>query len=214
MILFVISCSIHVLAQTDFYYYKGKKMPLTLNENKVVISIPKTKAETSERIRAKVKILKNFNDETLEMFVIHRSDYEKLTSLDFWKEDATSVVLTSSYYTEKHVEVYASPYLNIKLKKEEDVNLLVSFAEIYKLRIIKNSPLMPLWYTLTVTPDSEKSPLQCANELFETGEFAASAPDLCSEIIACSNDPLFSYQWGLKNTSSGYQDIDISASSA
>lgn len=214
IVLFVISCSIHVLAQTDFYYYKGKKMPLTLNEDKVVISIPKTKMETSERIRANVKVLKNFSDETLEMFVIHRSDFEKLTSLDSWKEDTASVVLSSSYITEKHVEVYASPYLNIKLKKEEDGYLLASYAEMYKLQIIRNSPLMPLWYILSVTPKSEKSPLQCANELFESGKFAASEPDLCSEIIECSNDPKFSDQWGLENTCSGYQDIDISASTA
>ena len=42
MLLFVLSCPIHVMAQTDFYYYKGKKIPLTLNENKLVVSIPKT----------------------------------------------------------------------------------------------------------------------------------------------------------------------------
>lgn len=214
IVLFVISCSIHVLAQTDFYYYKGKKIPLTLNANKVVISIPKTKAETSERIRANVKVLEVIKDESTDIFVIHRSDLEKLASIDFWKKDATSVMLTSCYFTEKNAEVYSSPHLSIRLKKKEDVDLLASYADIYKLRIIKNSQLMPLWYILSVTPDTKKSPLQCANEMFESGKFASSVPDLCSEIIACSNDSLFCDQWGLENPYSGYQDIDISASSA
>lgn len=214
IVLFVISCSIHVLAQTDFYYYKGKKMPLTLNEDKVVISIPKTKTEISDRIRSNVKALEVIYDESLDIFVIHRSDLEKLSSIDSWKKDATSVVLTSCYFTEKNAEVYSSPHLNIRLKKKEDVDLLALYADIYKLRIIRNSRLMPLWYILSVTPESKKNPLQCANEMFETGKFAASVPDLCSEIIECSNDPLFCNQWGLENPYSGYQDIDISASSA
>lgn len=220
MILFVFSCSIHVLAQNDFYYYKGMKMPLTLNKEKVVVSIPKSKAEICERIRANVKILEVINDESLDIFVIPRSDFNKLISLDSWSEDEKSMMITSSYFTKRNAEVYSSPHLNIRLKKKEDVNLLASYAEIYKLRIIKNSSLMPLWYILSVTPDSKKSPLQCANELFETGKFAASVPDLCSEIIECSNDPnypndsLFYDQWGLENFNSGCQGIDISASSA
>ena len=44
MILFVISCSIYATAQTDYYYGRynsDKKIPLTLNENKVCVSIYK-----------------------------------------------------------------------------------------------------------------------------------------------------------------------------
>lgn len=214
IVLFVISCSIHVLAQTDFYYYKGKKMPLTLNENKVVISVPKTKAEISKRILAKAKVLEKINDEVFDISVIHRSDFQYITSLDSWKEDKKSTVLSSSYFVKRNSEVYASPYLNIQLKKEEDIKLLISYAEMYKLNIVKNMPLMPDWYILSVTPETEKSPLQCANELYETGKFAVSVPDLCSQVKVCSDDPLFYDQWGLENQSTGYSNIDISASPA
>ncbi|WP_176756896.1 S8 family peptidase [Prevotella communis] len=214
MILFVFSCSIHVLAQNDFYYYKGMKMPLSLNEEKVVVSIPKSKAEICERIRANAKVLEKINDDIFDIFVISRSDFNNLTSLDSWSEDEKSMMITSSYFTERKAEVFASPYLNIQLKNEEDVNLLISYAEMYKLQIVRNMPLMPDWYILSVTPESEKSPLQCANELSESGMFSASVPDLCSEVIACSNDPLFNAQWGLENQNTGYSNIDISASSA
>ena len=214
MILFVFSCSIHVLAQNDFYYYKGMKMPLSLNEEKVVVSIPKSKAEICERIRAYAKVLEKINDDIFDIFVISRSDFNNLTSLDSWSEDEKSMMITSSYFTKRKAEVFASPYLNIQLKNEEDVNLLISYAEMYKLQIVRNMPLMPDWYILSVTPESEKSPLQCANELSESGMFSASVPDLCSEVVACSNDPLFNAQWGLENQNTGYSNIDISASSA
>jgi subtilisin family serine protease len=203
-----------VLAQNDFYYYKGMKMPLSLNEEKVVVSIPKSKAEICERIRANAKVLEKINDDIFDIFVISRSDFNNLTSLDSWSEDEKSMMITSSYFTERKAEVFASPYLNIQLKNEEDVNLLISYAEMYKLQIVRNMPLMPDWYILSVTPESEKSPLQCANELSESGMFSASVPDLCSEVIACSNDPLFNAQWGLENQNTGYSNIDISASSA
>lgn len=224
MLLFVISCPIHAMTQTDFYYYNGKKMPLTLNENKVVISIPKDSVKTSERIRANVKALNKIKDEDFDIYVVHRSELERLASLDFWKKDSKNVLITPSYYTAYRTEVFASPYLNIRLKEEQDIGLLTSFAEQYGLKIIKQDPLMPLWYIIAITQDCGKNSLECANELWESGEFAASVPDLCSNDFTCSNeltgsnsstrsnDPNFYDQWGLYNIS--YPGIDISATPA
>ena len=163
-----------------YYYYEGNKIPLTLNENKVVVSIPKDCGEITERFRANVQTLFMINDEAFDIYVIPQSEYEKLTTLDFWEKDAKSIVLTSSYFTESNEEVFATPYLNVKLKKEEDIDLLTSYAEQYKLTIVGNSAFMPLWYILAVTPESGKSPLECANELYESGDFAASVPDFAS----------------------------------
>lgn len=183
LLLLFISCSIHATAQTDYYYYKGNRIPLTINENKVCISVPKDCDETCGRIRANVQVLAKIKDETFDIFVITQSDYEKLTSQDSWEEDSKSVMLTSCYFTENNEEVYATPYLNVKLKKEEDRDLLNSYAEQYKLTIVDFSSLMPLWYVLSITPDSEKSSVQCANELYESGDFAHSEPDFASNTI-------------------------------
>ena len=164
-----------------YYYYKGKKIPLTLNEDKVVVNIPKEHDGISKRIRANVPVLSTIKDEVFDSFIIPRSDFEKLTSQSFWEEDAKSVVLTSSYLTEDNDEVYETPYLNVKLKKEEDAGLLDAYAEKYGLENRGSFEYLPLWYILHVTPESEKSPLQCANELYESGEFASSVPDLSSD---------------------------------
>ena len=179
ILLFCISCSIHTIAQTDYYYYQGRKIPLTLNENKVCLSIPNDCDKTSTRIRANVQVLNTVKDETFDIVVITRADFEKLSSLEFWEEDAKSVILTSSYLTEDNHEVVASPYLNVRLLNEGDTDVLTSYVEQYKLRIVGKSAFMP-WYILSVTQDSEKSPLECANELYESGNFAASVPDLVS----------------------------------
>lgn len=170
--------SIERLAQTAYYYYCGSKIPLTLNRNKVIVSVPKDCEDTRERIVANVQTLYTIKDENFDCFIITRQDYEKLTSMEFWEGDAKSVILTSSYFTKNNEEVYATPYLTVKLKKEQDIDLLNSYSEKYKLRIVRNSPLMPLWYILSVTSETDKSPLDCANELWESGDFASSEPDL------------------------------------
>lgn len=211
MILFIISCSIQTIAQTDFYYYKDKKIPLIVNEDKVCVSIPKDKGEASKRILANVKILNKIEDEAFETCIITRSDFEKLASKDFWKGNTRSVILSLSYFTENNKEVFTGPYLYVKLKKEEDKDLLASYAEKYRLRIVRNSSLMPLWYVLALTLDCDKNALECANILWESGKFAASEPDLCADNLICSvpSDPLFNLQWGLYNSQNIGMDINM-----
>ena len=167
-----------ILPPNDYYYYQGNKIPLTLNEYKVVVSIPKDRGDIIERLKTNIQTLGIIGDTTFDIYVVQRSEYDKLTTLDFWSEDAKSVILTSSYIIESNEEVYATPYLNVRLKKEEDIALLTSYADQYKLTIVNNSPLMPLWYILAITPESKKNNLVCANELYESGDFAASTPDL------------------------------------
>lgn len=89
------------------------------------------------------------------------------------------MILTSCYFTEDNKEVVASPYLNIELKTEEDTDLLTSYAGNYGLKVVYKSPFS-LWYILALTQDSADDPLRIANELFESGDFASSVPDLVS----------------------------------
>ena len=211
MIILIISCSIHTIAQT-FYYYKGQKIPLIINEKMVCLSIPKVCEKTSERVLSNAKTIKRISDEYFDIFVIPQSDFEMLKSIDSWKEDTKSILQTLCYSTKDENEVYSTPYLNLRLKKEEDIDLLKLYAEKYGLKIVKQDPLMPLWYILSITKDCNINIVECAKRLWESGEFAASVPDLSSDDLICSNDPMFNQQWGLYN--SNYTGIDISVNSA
>lgn len=186
MLLLFISCSIHVIAQTDYYYYQGKKIPLTQNENKVIVSILKESDETIKSIRANVKVLDTIRDDFFDIFIISRSDFEKITKMDIWAEDAKSVIVTSSYYIELYgiyYEGFSTPYLIVQLKREQDIDLLSSYVERYALRIVKQDSFMPLWYVLSITPETGKSPLEIANTLWESEKFAASEPDFASDML-------------------------------
>ena len=184
MLLFVISCSTHAMAQTDYYYDDlGNKITITLNEDMVCLSIPTDCDKVNERICANVEILFSKTDEFFDIYFITRADLDKLTSQDFWIDDSKSVIITPSYYIENdewgkvYGAAYSTPYLGVKLKKEDDKDLLNSYIEKYNLQITMHRKSMPLWYFLSVTPESEISPLECANEMFESGGFASSVPD-------------------------------------
>lgn len=182
MFLFIL-CATRTTAQTDYYYYNGNKIPLTLNENKICVNISKGCEDIRKRILENATVMDRIRDDIYDIFIIMRSDFESLTPLDFWKEDIKSVLLTPTYYSEDGTEVYAAPYINVRLKKGEDIDLLTSYAEKCGFKILKQaSSLMPLWYILVMTQDCDKTPLECANYLWESGEFAASVPDLCAHI--------------------------------
>ncbi|MBR0433899.1 MAG: S8 family serine peptidase [Bacteroidaceae bacterium] len=211
-LLCLLMCVSTVRAKTDYYYYKEKRIPLIENDNKVCVSIYKDNKNAVKRLLGKVKVVEQIKDETFDIFIVSRSAYENLTFSDSWEKDAKSVLLTPSYKTSNNTEVFLTPYLNLRLKKEEDIDILRSYAQDLGLEIIRQDPLMPLWYILSITSETGKNALEIANALWESGKFAASVPDLCSNDLLCSNDPMFNQQWGLHNNV--YTDIDISVCTA
>ena len=71
---------------------------------------------------------------------------------------------------------------------------------------------MPLWYTLRCTSQTNDNTLNVSNYFYDTGYFSAMEPDfIFDNYLQCSNDPLFSTQWGLDNTENnvGDEGIDI-----
>lgn len=212
-VIIVLICSFfQSFAQNDFYYHMGKQIPLSRNNKKVCVSISKSEVNTRKLILSHVDVISTIDDDKLDIFIIHKSDYEKLTSMKFWEVERRKVLLTYCYRTADNTEVFSTPYLNVRLKKEQDIKLLESYSKEHGIEIINHDSLMPLWYILTITPLSGKSSLDCANEIWESGYFAASVVDFCSDDITSSNDPLFNQQWGLENVS--YPGIDISICSA
>ena len=213
ILLLLISCSVCAIAQTTYYYYKGEKIPLTIDNSKVCLSIPKNKRSVNTELLKDVQVLDTIRDTVFDISIIQQSDFKRLSATKSWKKEAKSILLSPSYRTNEGREVYLTPYLYVKLKREQDIDILASCAKDYNLRIVKRNSFLPLWHILSITQESSQNALNIANELWESGHFAAAAPSLPSKNIAfCANDPLFSQQWGLYNNT--HSDIDISACNA
>ncbi len=215
IIFLFILCPIDVIAQTSYYYYKGKQIPLTLNEKKVCVSIDKNNEAASKTLLSGINVLDTIKDDVYDISIIQQQDLKKLSSSRFCDKEEKSFLLSACYITKEGKEVFLTPYLNVRLKREQDISLLTSYAERYGLRIVKKIPLMPLWYILSISSETGKNALDVANKLWESGDFSASVPDLSSDNIAfCANDPEFNKQWGLYNNNSLFTGIDISACNA
>lgn len=208
-IIFFILCSIDLLAQTN-YYYGEKKIPLSVNDNKICVSIPKNCKEFSEDVLKNINVIDKIKDNAYDIYVITKSDSIKLSTMKYLADD--TILFSPSYITEDGAEVFSTPYINVRLKREQDTNILTSYAEKYGLKIIKKDSYLPLWYILSITPKCNLNAQECANALYESGKFAESIPDLCFNEWDNSNDPLFYQQWGLYN--SNYTNIDISINPA
>lgn len=117
-----------------------------------------------------------------------------------------------SFQMEDGLEVGLSNFFYVKLKNEDDVELLRSVAVENGASILGNDRFMPLWYTLTCTEKTTSNALELANLFYEMNLFELATPNFIVENIAdCVNDSLFSMQWGLENTGqySGVAGTDI-----
>jgi len=175
-------CSYNAMAQTEYYCYpsvSGEKVYFTLSESKLGLIVPKENKELIDYIEANVQILAWGRDNGIEKYFITRADYEKLVSLDVWKKYSNSVILTRCFINKYRQEGVETGAITLKLKKEEDVDLLNYYIDKYKLRIVgHNSEQSPLSYRLLITVDSGTGALECANALYETGHFAKSYPEI------------------------------------
>lgn len=126
--------------------------------------------------------------------------------------EADNAMVLPCYKNEYGDELVLTNYLNVELKKESDYPLLREKAVEYNLVITEQDKFMPRWYILSITPNTGKTSLEVANELYETGLFTSSVADFSSNDLYCSYDPLVGSQWGLYN--SNYADMDISACAA
>jgi subtilisin family serine protease len=206
-------CSISVCAQKDFYYYRGQKINIQRDETKICVITPKT--ETAVFTTAKGIEQKNIFDNQYNIVVYSTNDVTTARSLN--QALTTSINKATSftlpcYKTMSGEGLNMTPYLYVKLKKEEDYAILKEQAAQNSLIIVSQNEFMPLWYTLLLTPQSVGNTLEIANGLYETELFAAAAPDFSfSETDELSYDPLFYAQWGLFNTTNREIDIHISA---
>ncbi len=211
-----------VFAQANYYYYKGEKRPLEVRNDKVILLIPHGyKGDYSV-------------DNTYVEQVIMDSYYQILkessTSMTDGEDDVFSraedsfenneyVCVTPCYVSQDGSDIVATNYLNVRLKKCDDITLLASLAEEYHLEIVRQDVFLPLWYVLSITPQTGLTSVEVANLLFETGHFQCSVADFTSAgldadnkssvLPFCPNDESVSSQWAIYRTDDYSFDINL-----
>lgn len=205
----LISCILQTAGQTSYYYCQGQKIPLTLVTNKVVIT---TKGHDKNVIKesSDIRLIRRLNDKhnTVGVYKIRIGSLGSITSVNL----PSSAVLDPCYTDMAGKELSPTGYMNIQLKKSEDITILQQVARQYNLIIEEQDPFMPLWYLIRRGDNCKKETLEITNEIYESRKFASCSPEFWFEWLDTSYDPLSYGQWGLNNPAEN--DVDISVSPA
>jgi len=235
-----------ISAQEHFYYYKGEKIYLELNSDYIFISgtnksrIQNISATNSINGMSPSNIKEDLTTNSLET----SKRFKKSGSLRYWRElKLPSKVSKTNYKTEVeklkklNKDLIIAPYFKsksiqkigltnyfyVKLKHKNEFNLLQELIARHKVELLGNNKFMPLWYTLSVTPNTLNA-MEMANLFYETGLFEFAEPDLMVDQLLHSanssasvpNDTYYSDQWHLNNTgqNGGTAGLDINTEEA
>ena len=217
------------IVEPDTYVYlEGEKTPLWTDTTKrfVLLDEQVKRSVFQESTKANNMVLRLFEEVPAMTNLNFQADFEETCQswgivdstplskeLLEWTETTEEVVYESSFVTtERGDSLGFSHLLYVKLKQPDDIAKLEELARQHKVSIVGHNQYMPLWYTLMCTHESSGNALQVANQLFETGVFAAAEPDFLFHFrVTDANDEFFDKQWGLKNVGQvgGEEGIDI-----
>lgn len=205
--------SVAAYAVDSFYYGCFGKVTLHEDPTRVVMLSPKSASSKGISKIQGLHEVKKLDDPYSDVRI-----YGKDAASDLWSL-RRSVSVSSSmadmlpcYKDGNGLELAPSGYIYVKLKREEDFDLLERTASEYGCTVVRQDRFMPLWYTLHVPSGNGLNPIDIANSIYETGRFESSSPEFSYDPLEISYDPKVHEQWGLYNAQN--EKIDISVSQA
>lgn len=210
-IFMLLAGCLYTVADNPYYYSMGEKIPLTEASDRMSVAV-----DASSRISmpSGYSAIREIKDDSFRILVCENgvqnsSDSDAASFKAKLRAVSPKAMVSPCYRNANGTIIAITPYLNVKLKQATDYTLLENAAKENNLIIVSQDKFLPLWYILSVTPETNGTSLDIANRLYETGLFAESLADFSSENdLQCSYDPLVPQQWGLYNDV--YEDIDIS----
>ena len=216
LFLTLIFVCISAVCQEHYYYYNGEKRFIEVDSSKASVIIPINGSENMPQTLSSLLQAGYAKSDTAGSYRIvyvnlNNNVTESNTALlseQLYNNSDENIFIYPSYKTSSIDEMYLTNYINVRLKTASDVQLLDSIAGVYGLEIEQTYEYLPLWYTLSITSQTEMSTLETANAIYETGLFQSVSPDFSHDLLESVDDPDFNKQWGLHN--SNYSNIDIS----
>lgn len=215
--------SLSLTPKTDstlYYYYQGERIPLT--ERKDLIAFQFVDKESEDKFLSDLSsssILKRWNNDegnnSLNILIL-QSVKGSISKEDFEEWRGLEDVHFLSYPFEKdgHVFVMLDEF-SVKVKKTSDEQEVRKLAARYDCEVFQREVFDSDIFFVRCSKWSEMGTIRIANAFYETGLFEFASPDFYTPNMLLSNDPYFSYQWGLKNTGQyGTSGIDINVESA
>lgn len=190
---------------SKYYWYKGKKIELTPVYDKSYILIDANvrnasyftnvgKFNSLDADLGCVDLFNTIKSQNLKWGIMENSFSTKISDMD-------GVEYHSPFYKvgDATTGVGVSNLFYVKLKTENDYNILENLANRYNVEILGNNKLLPLWYTLSCNKESVGDAIEMANVFYESGLVTFAQPDIMGEITIASvpSDLYYEDQWNL-----------------
>ncbi|MDR2882552.1 MAG: S8 family serine peptidase [Alistipes sp.] len=211
-------------ATTDYYWYKGEKIPLRKMDNKSYVMFYSADEERFKGELSQTGIKLSYEEEWKEFYsysceltgsgVKKFTDYKTATIEDRYEkatETLSSALYWAPYYrAEDGGEIGITNLFLVLLKPGTDLAQLEELAKENSVELLGADKDIQGWYYLACTNMSKGNSLEMANLFYETGLFEESNADFIIKAeFDCINEPWFTngYLWHLNNTS--YPGIDV-----
>ena len=156
--LLLLMLSLSVFAQSDYYYYKGQRIPLTVNPKKVnVISMTNgpqyAPSVQPSSLPSGLEVESVISDNPYNMCII-KNNTNNSNLLNNYVNSTINPnynLIIPCYYDTKGMEYIITNKIYVKLHNTSQVSILQSMVNTYKLNLIGQDSNMPLWFTLSIT---------------------------------------------------------------
>lgn len=211
----------------NYYWYNGEKIYLTPKADKQFILFRTSDANSISSLLPASAAGKSPTETSIQKVVLSArlkpidensslitEDYSwtTISTNDLNAVRSTAIIYSAPYFTlPDGKEAGLSHLFYVKAKSIKDYRVLQQFAEENKVKVLGRNEYMRDWFTLSCTNESAGNALEMANKFYENGPFESCQPDLMCDDDLCAvvNDPLYSSQWHLKNTSTSGIDINF-----
>jgi len=218
MIRLVVSTAFLILSSTianaqEYYYWSnGMKYPLELySEKQYILTQNQSKIAAAQALAISEQNISELKQIIISKTINTIRASKPLSSNLYWafanssinkaKVQSSDIIYAAPSFLANGQEIGLSQYFYVKLKQEQDIEILESLARKNLVEIIGYDQFMPLWYILSCDKNSKGNALEMANLFYELGYFESAEPDLMVDfLMGCTNDTLFGDQWHLNNT--------------
>ena len=192
--LFFFFITVNTFGQDLCWYYLGQKVCFEVSKTKLLVNSEKLDINEIKNLIEKTNVseLKEIADlGSLFYLTMQKESMDDILKLKRELSANEDVIYVSLVFWDGRM-IEGSSYTNkisIKLKSKDDYPVLKKCAEDYQITDIKINEYNELWYALTLPHNPLKNAIDTANELYETGLFMVSEPDVTT-LWPTGNEPL------------------------
>ncbi|MBE6283309.1 MAG: hypothetical protein E7098_03085 [Mediterranea massiliensis] len=166
-----------------YYWYRNEKITMIPVKSKSFILIDTNLCDKDKLPKADFKPYELGNISSDKTKHLQYATLNKRFDPELYKIDG--IVYHSPFYiVGDATEAYGvSNLFYVKLKSRDNFGKLEELAKEYKIEILGDNKLLPLWFTLSCDKQSAGDAIDMANTFYESGLFEHAEPDIMGAVI-------------------------------